>query len=360
MPFPLVSVSGDPYEMGYQHGRAAGDQMRGFAAHLVRSSGQSRQTVLNAAACFRPAFERFCPRLMPELEGLAAGADLPFEEALLLQVRGEVVPLLGDTGCTTFAVEARHTTTGGILIGQTSDMEAELEEFFLVLRLTPDDGPQILMWTFAGQLGYHGLNSLGVSHFANSVWGGPEPSARPELDLQAPPYGLPHYPIKRRLYECRTRAEVEALWNTLPVVSCGNYMVATGDPGIVDLEVTPAGFAALEPEGGYLAHANHFLSSAFRTSDTDAASLPDSPRRQERMTELIREHLGRVSVETLKSALSDHAGHPSSICRHEKAGPRPMVTAAGLIAEPQSGKLHVCRGNPCRGDWSTYTLGTAG
>lgn len=357
MPFPAVFVSGTPYEMGYQHGRAAGDQMRAFADHLVRASGHTRTVVLGAAARFRPACERFCPQLMPELEGLAAGAGISLEEALLLQVRGEVAPLLAEAACTTFAVEGRHTPDGGILIGQTSDMEAELEQFFLVLHLAPEDGPEILMWTFAGQLGYHGLNQHGVAHFANSVWGGPEAAALPELGLESPPFGLPHYPIKRRLYECRTRAEVEAMWRALPVVSSGNYMIATGDPGIVDLEVTPAGFAALEPGEGFLAHANHFLADSFRTPATDAASLPDSPHRQARMTELLRERLGDLSVETLKPVLSDHHGHPCSICRHEETGPRKMVTVAGLIAEPQAGRLHAARGNPCRGDWTTYSLG---
>ncbi len=356
MPFPYIEVSGTPYRMGREHGRQAATQIHGFVQHLVNCSGRSRVEVLTAAGRFRPLFERYCPLLVEEICGVADGAEIPFEEALLLQIRGEASPLLAERACTTFAIAPTASATGALLIGQTSDMEPELEPFFVVLHLHPDSGPRTLMWTFAGQLGYHGLNEYGVAHFANSVWGGPAPAARPARGINFPPYGLPHYPIKRRLYESRTRQEFEAVWAALPVVSSGNYMVATGEPAIFDLEATPAGFTVLEPVDGVLAHANHFLSSRFRTAETDAASLPDSFIRQEQMTRLLQERVGELTVEAVREILADHEGHPCGICRHEETDVRRMATVAGLIAEPQAGRFHVARGNPCRGDWTTYTL----
>lgn len=348
MPFPYLEISGTPFELGYQHGELAREQVRGFADHLLRTAGAPRDRVLAATHRFLPLFQQHCATLLEEVQGLAEGARLTFEEALLLQIRGEIAGVLVDEGCTTFAVAGRHTASGGILIGQTSDMDPELEQYFLVARLTPREGPRILMWTFAGQLGYHGLNEYGVAHFANNLSGGPLPAERPG--------GLPHYPAKRRLYECRTREEVLSRWRTLPVCSSGNYMFAAGDPVIFDVEATPAGVAVLEAPEGLLAHANHFLSPEFRTPDTDAQSLPDSFLRQERMTALLRAGAGVIDVEALKAILSDHRHHPQSICRHEERGTGRMSTVAGLIAEPGAGRLHVARGQPCRGDWATYQL----
>jgi len=348
MPFPYFEVAGTPYELGYQHGELAREQVRGFAAYLLGTAGAPPEAVLAATHRFLPLFRRHCPTLLEEIRGLAEGARISLEEALLLQIRGEIAGVLTAEGCTTFAVEGRHTQGGGILIGQTSDMAPELEEYFLVARLEPKEGPRMLMWTFAGQLGYHGLNDHGVAHFANNVSGGPLPATRPG--------GLPHYPVKRRLYECRTREELLTLWGTLPVCSSGNYMLASGDPDIFDVEATPTGIAVLEGPDGYLAHANHFLSPEFRTSDTDAQALPDSFARQERMTTLLRERLGCLSVDTMKEVLSDHRHHPQSICRHEEAGLGRMSTVAGLVAEPGAGRLHVSRGQPCRGDWTTYRI----
>lgn len=348
MPFLYIEVTGTPYELGYQHGELARAQVQAFAHYLVHASGNSPERVLAATQQFQPLFQRYCPMLLEEIQGLAEGARLTFEEALLLQIRGEIGGVLAAEGCTTFAVAGQHTRSGGILIGQTSDMTPDLEQYFLVAHLTPKVGPRLLMWTFAGQLGYHGLNEYGVAHFANNLSGGPLPARRPG--------GLPHYPIKRRLYECRTRDDVLAHWRALPVCSSGNYMVATGDPTIFDVEATPAGIAVLEAPDGFLAHANHFLSPEFRTPSTDAQSLPDSFVRQERMTALRRERLGAIDVDTMKDALSDHHHLPQSICRHEEAGAGRMSTVSALIAEPGAGRLHVSRGQPCRGDWTTYRL----
>lgn len=363
MPFLYVEVAGSPVEMGFQHGRIASEQVHGFLEYLIRSSGFPREEVLAATRYFLPRFEQYCPRLLDEVRGLAEGAQISFEEAALLQIRGEIMtPLRGnlpEPGCTTFAVLGRHTREGGLLIGQTSDMTAEMEQYFLVLRLQPENAPAVLMWTFAGQLGYHGVSEAGIAHFANSLSGGPAAVEVPagESSTGRPlAAGLPHYPVKRRLYECRTRDEVLALWRSTPVVSSGNYMIAAGG-GILDVEATPQGVAVLEERGaGYLAHSNHFLSEKYRTAETDALSLRDSFGRYSRMSELLRASLGQLDVERMKAILSDHEQHPCSICRHETDSGERMVTVGGLIAEPDAGRLHVSRGNPCRGDWTTYRL----
>jgi len=358
MSYPYVEAAGTPYELGFQHGRQAAAQAAAFAEYLIATAsardprhpeGRSRAEVLQAACRFLPLFEEYCPALLEEVHGLAAGADLPFEEALLLQIRGEVSPLLLEEACTTLAVAGPHTADGGVLIGQNSDMAAGLRQYFLVLSLRPKDAPPLLTWTFAGQLGYHGLNRAGVAHFANSLSGGPEPASRPG--------GLPHYPIKRRLYECRTRAEVVETWRRMPVCSSGNYLCSSADGAIFDIEATPEGFAVLEDGGeGFLAHANHFLSPLFRTEETDRLSVPDSFARQERMAALLRNGRGGLTVTAAKAFLADHAGHPASICRHEESDGRGMSTVAGLVAEPAAGRLHVSWGPPCEGAWTCYTL----
>ena len=163
--------------------------------------------------------------------------------------------------------------------------------------------------------------------------------------------------MKRRLYEYRTRAEILRMWRELPVCSSGNYMLSAADGDLFDLEVTPTGTALLENrDTGFLAHANHFVSPQFRTAATDAAALPDSLSRQERMTALLQERPRPFSVAAIKEILSDHQGTPCGICRHQEGGEAPMVTVAGLIAEPEAGRLHVSCGAPCRGDWAAYSV----
>src|SRR5262249_50287901 len=106
-----------------------------------------------------------CPWLLEEVTGLAEGARVSGDDALAAQIRGELAAV-GDEACTAFAVGRTGTCTGEILIGQTSDTAPEIEQFGYVLHLIPDDRPEILMWTFGGMIGYHGLNAHGVAHFA--------------------------------------------------------------------------------------------------------------------------------------------------------------------------------------------------
>ncbi len=350
--YPLFVARGTPRELGRQHGEQARTRVRGFLDYLAHSLRLSREQFATRALRFLPLFERHCPHLVEEVRGLAEGAAVPLAEALAVQVRGELGQVQGE-GCTTFVISAGGTASGQVLIGQNSDVEPELGEFAYVLRLEPDGKPALLMWTFGGMLGYHGLNAAGVAHFANSLGGGP-----------AWKRGLPHYPVKRLMLEQRTVEEVLDVLERVPVCSSGNYVLCDGKGQIADVELTPEGFALLEGHGeGFLAHSNHFVCGPYACPASDAASLPDSFPRLQRMRELVAGRFGRLTVEDLKRFLADHEGHPTAICRHPHAGPdHPSVSARGrttasLIAEPAQGWLHVARGNPCEVPYLPYRLG---
>lgn len=259
--------------------------------------------------------------------------------------------MVGDGACTTFVIGPRGTTDGQVLIGQTSDTPAEIEDFAYVLHLQPFDRPKLLMWTFGGMLGYHGLNTQGVAHFANALGGGP-----------AWKFALSHYPLKRLLLECRNLDEILRLFETVPVCSNGNYVVCAGDE-IRDVELTSEGSFVLGDEGaGFLVHSNHFLCAPHGCRENYDRSLPDSFPRLSRIKSLIAARFGRLSVADMQQILSDHAGHPVGICRHPHDGhgdailPASGKTVAALIAEPAHGRLHIAKGNPCENPFATYAL----
>jgi hypothetical protein len=79
-----------------------------------------------------------------------------------------------------------------ILIGQNSDMTVDIPPLAYVLNLKPAGKPEVMMWTFGGMLGYHGMNGVGVAHFANALGGGPRGR-----------FAMPHYPVKRMMLECK-------------------------------------------------------------------------------------------------------------------------------------------------------------
>lgn len=349
--YPLFRAAGSSRELGRQHGAQAAERIRAYVDYLAASLTFSRDGLRARALRFLPLFERHSPYLVDEIRGLAEGAGIEFADALSAQLRGEL-GMLADDACTTFVIGPRGTADGTILIGQTSDTPAEIERFAYLLHLQPVDRPELLMWTFGGMLGYHGLNSAGVAHFANSLGGGP-----------AWKFALSHYPLKRMLLECRRLDEVLGVFQSVSVCSNGNYVVCA-EREILDVELTSDGPLVIRDAGaGFLAHSNHFLCGPHACRDNFDRSLPDSFPRLERIKQLISEGFGTLTVADLQRILGDHAGHPVSICRHPHTGhgdgilPSSGKTVAALIAEPAHGRLHVARGNPCENAFKTYALG---
>jgi isopenicillin-N N-acyltransferase-like protein len=350
-PYPFFHARGDHRELGRQHGEQCRTQLQGLLDYLGLTLKLSRPQIHARAMQFLPLFERHCPHLVEEVRGLAEAGRLPFAEALAVQLRGEMGQV-AEGACTTFVISARGTGGRQILIGQNSDMDPETEELGYVLHLEPEGKPAVLMWSFGGQLGYHGLNSAGVAHFANALGGGP-----------AWKLGLSHYPIKRMMLEKQSIAQVCELLHEVPVCSSGNYVLCDGTGRIADIELTPAGFALSDDQGtGFIAHSNHFLCQPHACAANDAVSVPDSFPRLKRMRHLLAERFGNITVEDMKRFLADHDGQPTSICRHPHSGPdHPSVSARGrtvasLIAEPATGTLHVSRGNPCQTEYKKYQL----
>ena len=86
--FPFIQVSGSPYEMGAQHGEKGKPQIDLFLDLLI--GNRDRAALLSRTDTFAPLFEKYVPDLGEEIRGLAEGAKISFQEALLLQIRGEI------------------------------------------------------------------------------------------------------------------------------------------------------------------------------------------------------------------------------------------------------------------------------
>lgn len=359
MPFqipPLVRVSGGPYERGRQHGRACGDLIRRYPEVLLEvislegrwraldraSAPGKREDLLSRAMTFLPAMEAFAPHLVEEIRGIADGAKISFAEALLVNVRAEVMGVAASEDlCTAFALGREATSDGTILSGQNLDQHPANRDLMIVLHVEPDQGPAILMCTFAGLVGYPGVNSLGVSLVQNAL---------STHDWRRD--GMPHYLLKRVLLEQRDVRSCTAVATQARVCSSQNYVITDRSDALCDLELTPNRFAIIDDKRGIVVHANHFCSPVLAPEEALLPNIPNSTLRQSRMEALLTEHRGEITLDQIEAALADHEGWPTSICRHESN----VETIASLIAEPDQGRLHVAAGNACNTEFVAYSL----
>ena len=187
--FPLIEVAGTPFELGYQHGVQAAGLVERYLRWIEKLTRQPRDVLAPKALAFLPAVRALSPAFVEEVRGLADGAGISFEEALLCQVRGEAARVESE-GCTAFGLTGSATADGQPLAGQNQDLEPEFTDVAILLRVRPTDGrPRALIFTFAGQLGYAGMNQAGIALFNNILF-----------DYQWR-LGLPRQPLKRLLLE---------------------------------------------------------------------------------------------------------------------------------------------------------------
>ena len=326
--------------MGVQHGKQAAPLIRNYLAWIEKLTGKPRAALTANAMRFVPLIEKLSRKYMDEVMGLAEGAGISLADAMLCQCRAEAARQW-DGGCTAFALRGRATAGGATLAGQNQDLEPEYADVAIVLKVIPNDGrPRAVMLTFAGQLGYMGMNQHGVAEFANALY---------NFNWRA---GLPHYPLKRLMLEQKSMADCFDLFRNNKTASAANIVLCDGDGAIGDIEVRPEGMVVLgDANLDRRLHCNHYLSREFVRFEDN--TLPDSPHRLRRIRQLVERNWGRIDVARLKDMLADHEGHPAAICRH---GDRGMHSICGYIAEPDQGLFHVRRGHGCDGHWEPYSV----
>lgn len=355
--FQFVRVRGSRYDIGCQLGELLREKIlcvidqiidREIPDNCLRTPASqqlcgpfTRKEILARTHDFVPLFESYCPAMLEELRGIARGAAISFEEALLLQIRGEILYATAG-GCSSFVFSRQVTREGQVITGQNWDYPIDLD-LMVVLHITPNGAPSQLMMTFAGLTSYMGINSYGVSQFANA------------LPWKTCKVGIPHYPFKWRVFMQRDLEGVRRLAEETDTVLPGNYVLSDGSGAIADLELTPEGIAWLTAEEGFIVHTNHFLSERF-AGRQDLEPKPDSLARYKRLHKLAQQNLGMIDVSLMQQILADHEGYPTSLCRHASGPGADTRTSASLIAEPEKGLLHVCAGNPCQGEFVTYSL----
>jgi hypothetical protein len=167
--YRVLHVKGSAYEMGYQHGALLKDDIRENMHYLFEvKAKQEKIKVLGME--IRPkeliakiaAHERqFVPeRYMQEIEGLAAGADLELEDAVV----GNFLPELFH--CSGFALMNSATRDGTLYHGRVLDysIDWKLQEHAVLIIAEPDGRVPFANVAYSGFIGsVTGMNAECVS-----------------------------------------------------------------------------------------------------------------------------------------------------------------------------------------------------
>jgi len=353
-PPPLIEVSGTNREMGRQIGEARREQVQHSVenAHLlIEQSYNTLELTWNGANIqarkYLPFAEERYPQYVDELRGIAEGANVSFDDLMVVNAMEAVaMDALHLTRCTSFAVNEQRTADGHVLIGHNEDWVPEDEKDVYVVSARPNDEPPFLAMTYGGLIPNVGFNAYGIAQAIDSVY--PNDSR----------IGIPRLVLARAVLASRRISG--AIGRTLiPHRAAGyNHLIVHESGEMYSVEVSARRFEILHGTDGYITHTNHYLSQAMKEIEKDPEELISSRVRYFRANRLLREN-STHTIKTLQAIQKDHVNLPNSICNHNNAGIDPMdreSTITALVIDLTAREMHIAWGNPCQNSYHTYHL----
>ncbi len=348
---PLIEVSGSPEARGRAHGEAGRARIAAGIDHYSEQLAKTKLTrdeLRGLVEGFLPRIDAFDATYVPEMRGIAAGANRALEDIVLLNARTEILKLAPKAakakgqgveddpdGCTGVVAMPSVTGDGKLIHAQNWDWKVECAETAVVLHIRRDDGPDILTFTEAGQLARCGMNSAGIAVTANYL----------ECERDYRRIGVPLALIRRKILQQPLLALAMGNAYSTPKSASNNIIISQAGGIAIDFECAPDESFQVHPENGLIVHANHWQSPVALTKllDTGIASTPDSLYRDLRVRELIAPHVGRIDTRTVKAALFDDYQTPWSVCRPPRLNlsSNLSATVAMIVMVPEDGIMDV-------------------
>lgn len=347
MSVAYVKAVGTPFELGRTHGAALAGPLRAFLRDgLARldhlADGPLTLTgLLPSISAYRSQITAAAPDLAAEVAGLAAGAEIFEDEAWLLQLRREVmgytgVPSAGD--CTGYA---RTGPAGRPVLAQTVDLSAYIDSHIAVLSLARAGAPRrVTVLSFAGMLGYLGMNSDGLAIGVNLTTDG---QWRPSL--------TPYLAIRHLLDGAGSVDEALEMLAGLTLSSSRNLVLCDRRRAVY-AEVCGTELRVTEPASREAVHTNHYLHEDF--TPLDRQSAPDRVNSDERL-EAVTKRLARLGPQaTVEKHFAVLSRPPVCIADHGIYGLE--RTVASVVMLPGAGELHLRAGDPNHGATEVFAV----
>ncbi len=348
---PFIRASGDAFDIGHKHGAARAAELRAFIGDdLCRINKLAPvpvaiESLRPALAAYQRAIADAAPLLSLELAGLARGAGIDAEIAVLLQARREIIGFQrvrarGD--CTTYA-SLSGGPDGGPVLAQTVDLNGDLEDQIAVLDVQMAGAARrALVLSFGGLLGYLGVNSDGLAIGLNLVLGG---DWRPGL----PPY----LAIRHLLGHCGSVGEaLGVLRGLLPLASSRSLTLC--DPmRLACVEIIEDQMRIVETSPGLSAHTNHFLHPDFTSTDELNVFARNSS-----LLRLKACEAGLAAIGESAASVEEHFAllAQPGICVAGTGDVRREKTVAAVVLLPDRGELHLRPGDPAASATVSFSL----
>ncbi len=264
-----LELAGTPYELGQQLGRFGAAAVHGYLVHSPAWSSVQQWRASPRALAMAQLIEQHYPSIYAELSGLAAGLELPLQEVLLWNMRGDLWALAPD-GCTSVLMPGHDL----IRLAHNEDGDPGLAGSCAIAQCSVSGGADFAAFVYPGSIPGHTLavNNHGLALTVNNIRA---------LTVAV---GLPRMVLARALLDCTSVAQALQLVCQAPRAGAFHFSLADTSMALASLEFCSNYCTVLHPQQSLL-HANHAIHAEAR--DWPQIISASSGRRQVRGNALI-------------------------------------------------------------------------
>lgn len=364
----IVHLCGSPFEMGYQHGNLLSEEIQRGVVPIFADPVSGIQSLKNKPGwlknlilkfleikLYRP-IERNTPReYLEEIKGIADGAGLPYKTVFIAnflsdlnmsmlsgQIKSKSRFLENSGGCTSFAVSGAGTEDGELVFGRNTDYvgQGRWSENQTLFHFKPARGFQYVKVSTAGMLKCNScMNEKGIvvgGHFMGYK--------------EARPHGHSFTILENEIMR-----KADSLDDAIDIVRKSSrggsfgLLIADGKTGeAVALEASPKNLGVRKMDNHHLAVTNFALTDELKQEDL----LPvynimtrNVIGRYQRITRLIKEHMGTIDVGKAASFLGDRLDAISETERGTGATIGFESNVTSVVFKPGTRQLWVATGS---------------
>ncbi|HEY5728674.1 MAG TPA: C45 family peptidase [Anaerolineales bacterium] len=340
-PFPIIEARGTHREVGLQIGRQCKEGLQSMFAGLRDDipKGATWESMLEQSKAYLAPSQKVYPQYIDELKGIAEGAEVPFEDVFLLMCE-ELWEDVAWRGCTDMAARGKATADGSTLIAHTNDLLPKTESRLVMLKVRAGSEPEFIGISVGGIAISAGYNAAKISLTGN------------QLDSNDVRPGVPRLLVVRAILGSTILSEAMEHCLLPTRASSYNNVIADGSGEIYSMEGSATDLEAIYIKVDVMAHANHYVAPSMRRFERDRGVIANSIIRHNRADYLLRQNYGKLTPELFKTLLADHAGYPTSICKHGTE----THTVFSIIIQVETLKAWIGRGHACETEYIEYQL----
>jgi hypothetical protein len=364
-PIPVVRVEGSNHEMGLQHGEQTRNQIQKavrFAwATLPKQIKTTKSEILRDLSQYNEKIRDCHSGFCAEMEGIAEGADVSYDDIVLLNSQYNIVLMRGGEkaldalSCSAFASWGSGTRNGDLVAGHNDDGLRFTDQFLVLLDARPDEGHRFCVPLIPGYLGYHTIASeAGFCAFGNTLEIGPKP--------EVARIGVPMWVIFRYLgqYEDNVESALEFIGRADNGIVMSFLLVDRACNAAI-VHLAPDKLSLVRPGKNYLVLTNHALVDEIKQHLVMRENPSSTHYRYESLRKAVEASLGRIDHRKAIEIMSTHfdaslgRDNPSgnTPCRHYEYEGKFSGTCRSAIIRlgRKRMKFLVSLGNPCTACW---------